>query len=328
MLFVDNLGLTDPRLNLALEEYLLRRVQREEPLLLFYINEPAVIIGRNQNTLAEIDPDYVGANGIHVVRRLSGGGAVYHDMGNLNFSFVTPGQENLHDFGRFTRPVIEVLRGLGVEAELRGRSDIFAGGKKVSGNAQYASGGRMFSHGTLLFNTDLEAMLRAINPRRVTIESKAVQSVRNYVVNLSELLPQGMTLAALKEAILRGVFGDGEIPALEMDEIDWTQMQMIADERYRAWDWNYGRSPRFNVHKSGRFASGRIEAHIDVDEGRIREVRFEGDFAGTLAAEELAERLKGLRYEPAALQAALAQEEVAAYFGDKTSTAEVVELLY
>ena len=145
MLFVDNNETTDPRLNLAIEEHLLRNVQVVEPLLLFYINAPSVIIGRNQNTIEEIDPDFVRENQIHVVRRLSGGGAVYHDLGNLNFSFITHGKEDLHNFGKFTQPVIDVLQGLGVSAELKGKSDIFVDGKKISGNAQYASHGRMLA---------------------------------------------------------------------------------------------------------------------------------------------------------------------------------------
>jgi lipoate-protein ligase A len=136
MLFVDNQNITDPRLNLALEEHLLRHVEEAEPILLFYINEPAVIIGRNQNTLEEIDPDYVEDEGIHLVRRLSGGGAVFHDLGNLNFSFVTDDNRDIHNFAKFTDPVIDVLRELGVDAELRDKSDIFADGKKISGNAQ------------------------------------------------------------------------------------------------------------------------------------------------------------------------------------------------
>ena len=166
MLFVDNQETTDPRLNLAIEEHLLRNVQVAEPLLLFYINAPSVIIGRNQNSIEEIDPDFVRQNQIYVVRRLSGGGAVYHDLGNLNFSFITQGRQDLHNFDKFTQPVVTVLQSLGVNAALQGKSDIFVEGKKISGNAQYASQGRMFSHGTILFDTNLENMLRAITRAR------------------------------------------------------------------------------------------------------------------------------------------------------------------
>jgi len=224
MRYVDNSDIHDPRLNLAFEEYLLRHVDSDEPLLLFYVNEPSVIIGRNQNTLEEIDPDYVNSHGIHVVRRLSGGGAVYHDLGNLNFSIVTNGKEHLNDFARFTEPVVAVLRSLGVPAELRGRSDILVEGRKISGNAQYATTRRMFSHGTLLFDTDLGEMLRAINPRRMQIESKAVQSVRSAVANIRELLPRDMTLADLRAVLLRGIFGGADIPTLDLTGADWLRI--------------------------------------------------------------------------------------------------------
>jgi lipoate---protein ligase len=241
MLFVDNHNSTDPSVNLAIEEYLLRHVQVDEPLLLFYINAPSVIIGRNQDTLAEIDPDFIAANGVHVVRRLSGGGAVYHDLGNLNFSFVTNGRSHLHNFAEFTQPVIAVLQSLGVDAELRGRSDIFAAGKKISGNAQYASGERMFSHGTLLFDSNLENLLQALNPQQVIIESNAVQSIRSFVTNIRDLLAEDMDIFQFREALLAGLFG-AERPFYNLSPADWQKIEQIAQERYRTWDWNYGRS--------------------------------------------------------------------------------------
>jgi lipoate---protein ligase len=327
MLFVDNQNITDPRLNLALEEFLLRRVTVQEPLLLFYVNEPAVIIGRNQNTLEEIDPDYVEAHGIHVVRRLSGGGAVYHDLGNLNFSFVTPDQAGLHDFARFTAPVIEVLRALGVEAELRGKSDIFAGGKKISGNAQYASRGRMFSHGTLLFDTDLAVMLKAINPRRAQIESRAVQSVRNFVTNIRELLAEPLDIHAFKAALLDGIFAGQPAPTYELSAADREQVREIADERYRTWAWNFGRSPAFTVQKSDRLTVGKLDVRVDVDKGRIRAVKIYGDFAGRRDVAELETQLAGVRYEPQALATALEGVDIRPYFGD-LPTAEFLRLLY
>ncbi|MCI0393453.1 MAG: lipoate--protein ligase [Chloroflexi bacterium] len=316
MLFVDNGNITDPRLNLAIEEHLLRNVQAEEPILLFYVNEPAVIIGRNQNTLQEIDPDYITANDIHVVRRLSGGGAVYHDLGNLNFSFVTPGREHLHNFARFTEPVVAVLRRLGVEAELQGKSDIFAGGKKISGNAQYATAGRMFSHGTLLFDTDLEHMLKALNPRQAHIESKAVQSVRNFVANIRELLAEAMDIHQLKQALLAGVFGPGEIPTYDLAETDWQEIRRLSAERYAQWEWNYGRSPRFNVQKSEAFPAGKIEARIDVAGGRVQGIKFYGNFSGRRDVAELEALLVGVPYDREALAAALEGLDVGAYFGD------------
>lgn len=327
MRFVDNDGITDPRLNLALEEYLLRQVELDEPLLLFYVNEPAVIIGRNQNTLEEIDPDYVEAQGIHIVRRLSGGGTVYHDLGNLNFSFITNGKETLHNFHLFTEPVIKVLLQLGVEAELRGKSDIFANGKKISGNAQYATTRRMFSHGTLLFDTDLGEMLRAINPRRTHIESKAVQSVRNFVTNILELLPRPMTLDEFRTALLSGIFNGGPILTHPLTAADWQAVRELADNRYMTWEWNIGRSPAFDVRKSERLPAGKVDAHIDVNQGHIREVKFYGDFSGSRNIAELERLFVGVRYDRQGLTAALQAVDLSEYFG-VMETAEFVELLY
>ena len=315
MLFVDNQETTDPRVNLAIEEHLLRNVRLAEPLLLFYINAPSVILGRNQNSVEEIDPDFVRANNIHVVRRLSGGGAVYHDLGNLNFSFITPGKQHLHNFENFIQPVIDVLQGLGVHAVQQGKSDIFVGGKKISGNAQYASMGRMFSHGTILFNTNLENMLRAINPRQVKIESNAVQSVRAFVTNIKEYLSDEMDIAALQQALLVGIFGQEDMPMYTLTAADWEQIREIAMQRYMTWDWNYGRSPTFNIQKSEKLPVGKLDVRIDVEKGHIQAIKIYGDFSGQQDVAELEMQLTGLRYDAELLAEALANTDLEPYFG-------------
>ena len=327
MLFVDNQNVTDPRVNLALEEYLLRHVQVDEPLLLFYVNEPSVIIGRNQNTLEEIDLVYVEANGVHVVRRLSGGGAVYHDLGNLNFSFVTNGRSDLHNFSKFTEPVVQVLRELGVEAELRGNSDIFASGKKISGNAQYVTAQRMFSHGTLLFDTNLTHMLQALNPRQLQIESKAVQSIRNYVTNIRELLTEDMTIEELKQRLLSGIFGGSVMSEYRLNEDAWQQIEGIADERYRLWEWNIGRSPQFNIQKSEQLPAGKFDVRIDVQDGLIRGIKFYGSFVGEEPVAVLEQHLVGVRYEKTAVADALQELDVTPYLG-QVKQPEILALLY
>jgi len=286
-----------------------------------------VIIGRNQNSIEEIDPEYVKRRGIRVVRRISGGGAVYHDLGNLNFSFITQGREDLHNFGRFTDPVIKVLGELGVEAELRGKSDIFADGKKISGNAQYASANRMFSHGTLLFDTDIREMLRALNPKQVTIESNAVKSVRNFVTNIRDLLPSDMDVVDLKQALLQGIFGKDDIPSYQLEAADWEQIRQISAERYRTWEWNYGHSPKFNIRKSERFPVGAIDVRMDVVGGVIRGIRIYGDFAGERDVIDLEEQLVGVRYDAESLKNALNQVDIRPYFGQLEKTA-FINLLY
>lgn len=315
MLFVNNIQ-TDPHLNLALEEYLLRHANTDQPLLLFYINQPAVIIGRNQNTLEEIDPDFIKANGIHVVRRLSGGGAVFHDLGNLNFSFITPSRQDLHNFAKFTEPVVAVLRQLGVAAELRGKSDIFAEGRKISGNAQYVTQQRMFSHGTLLFDTDIATMLKSLNPRQAVIESRAVQSVRNFVVNIRELLADDMDILAFRQTLLDGIFGGGAVATYELDAAAWAGVEKLAAERYRTWEWNYGRSPQFNVRHEKDLPGGKVDVRFQVENGRILSCKIYGNFSGRQPIAELEARLTGLRYDRDSLIDTLTQIELNQYLGD------------
>ncbi|MFO7538585.1 MAG: lipoate--protein ligase [Chloroflexota bacterium] len=320
MLFVNNTQ-TDPYLNLALEEYLLRQAETEQALLLFYINEPAVIIGRNQNTLEEIDPDFIKEKGIHVVRRLSGGGAVFHDLGNLNFSFITPGREDLHNFAKFIEPVVAVLRQLGVAAELRGKSDIFAEGKKISGNAQYVAQQRMFSHGTILFDTDIPTMLKALNPRQVAIESRAVQSVRNFVTNIRELLAEEMDIHAFRQRLLAGIFTGGSVVEYELNAADWTEVEKLAAERYRTWAWNYGRSPHFNIRHQKDLPGGKVDVRLQVENGYIQSCKIYGSFSGRQPIAELEARLTGLRYDRNGLVDVLTQIELSQYLGDVETAA-------
>ncbi len=307
MIYVDNQNITDPRLNLALEEFLLRHVRLEEPILLFYVNEPSVILGRNQNVWEEVDWDYVEKNGVSVVRRLSGGGAVYHDEGNLNFSFISTGSENLHNFRMFTEPVIRVLNQLGVPAELHGKSDIYAGGKKMSGNAQYLSGQRMVSHGTILFNSDLEALLHALNPGQVQIASKAVQSIRAKVTNIIDWLPE-MDMTVLRKELLTGIFeGYDAIPTYELTEAEWAKVWEMKAARYDTWEWNNGRSPKFTVRKT----QNSTQVDISVERGCIKSVNISGEKLNLAEIEQLHTQLVGVRYQRQEITAVLAEQELA-----------------
>lgn len=329
MIFVDNQNINDPSVNLALEEYLLRNLPAGEEYLLFYINEPSIIIGRNQNTIEEINTTYVEANHIHVVRRLSGGGAVYHDLGNLNFSFITAYQEEVFsNFEKFTRPVINVLREMGVPAELSGRNDIVVDGHKISGNAQYISRGRMVSHGTLLLNSDLDRVGEALRVKASKISSKGIKSVRSRVANICEYLPEPLDILEFRRRIIAGVFaGASPVPEYPVSPEDWQAVTALANERYRAWDWNYGQSPAFNIQKVKRYPAGEIDARIEVDGGMIRGIRFFGDFFGRQEVSELERALVGTRYEPTALYQALGRFDLTNYFVGMTLD-ELVTLLY
>ncbi|MBB6673374.1 lipoate--protein ligase [Cohnella nanjingensis] len=317
MQFIDNGNHHDPALNLALEEYTLRQLPGDQPYLLFYINRPSIIIGKNQNTAEEVNAAYVEKQGIQVVRRLSGGGAVYHDLGNLNFSFVTKDDgQSFHDFRKFTEPVVAALRELGVEAELSGRNDIQVGERKISGNAMFSTKGRMFSHGTLLFDSHMENVSSALNVNPLKFESKATKSVRSRVANIAEFLREPMTIEAFKARLLASIFaGASPVPEYKLTEDDWTAVRKLADERYRSWDWNYGLSPAFNLRQAKRLAAGTFDVRLNVQEGKIAEAAVFGDFFGRGEVSEVTDRLKGVRYDRESIAAAVADVDLAFYFG-------------
>ncbi|MCY8265001.1 lipoate--protein ligase LplJ [Bacillus haynesii] len=329
MLFIDNQNITDPRINLAIEEYCLKHLDPEETYLLFYINQPSIIIGKNQNTIEEINTKYVDENGIIVVRRLSGGGAVYHDLGNLNFSFITKDDGNsFHNFKKFTEPVVAALKKLGVDAELSGRNDLMANGRKISGNAQFSTKGRMFSHGTLLFDSEIEHVVSALKVKKDKIESKGIKSIRSRVANISEFLDQKMTTVEFRSMLLRYIFDtEGEIPEYKLTEKDWEIINQISKERYQNWDWNYGKSPKFNLQHSKRFQAGSVDIRLEVQKGVIRECKIFGDFFGVGDVSDIEEKLKGVQYETKAIEEALQGVDIKHYFGN-IQKEEFLELVY
>lgn len=321
MRFVSNNGITDPSLNLALEEYILRSLPDNDDYLLFYINEPSIIIGKNQNTVEEINSDYVEKNGIHVVRRLSGGGAVYHDLGNLNFSFIMKDDgKSFHNFKKFTEPVVRALQELGVAAEMTGRNDLQVGERKISGNAQFSTRGKMFSHGTLLFDSEIENVVSALKVNAEKYVSKSTKSIRSRVANIAEFLKEPLTIEQFREKLLQSIFGQAEqIPFYELTAEDWVKVRKLADERYRSWEWNYGRSPAFNVQQKKRIeGAGTFDVRLQVEEGLIAGAVIYGDFFGRGDSNEVAGKLIGTRYEASALKQLIAGIDLPFYFGPVT----------
>ncbi|WP_430750628.1 lipoate--protein ligase, partial [Heyndrickxia sporothermodurans] len=324
-----NNGITDPQINLAIEEYALNHLDINETYLLFYINQPSIIIGRNQNTIEEINTEYVDKNNIIVVRRLSGGGAVYHDLGNLNFSFITKDDgESFHNFLKFTEPVIEALQKLGVNAELSGRNDIQVGGRKISGNAQFSTKGRMFSHGTLMLDSEIENVVSALKVKKDKIESKGIKSIRSRVANISEFLEEKLTMEEFRQLILKHIFGGSEnIQEYKLTDDDWAKIHKISEERYQNWEWNYGKSPKFNLQHTHRFPVGGIDVRLEVNKGIIENCKIYGDFFGVGNVSDIEEKLTGIRYERSEIEKALTDIDVKHYFGNITKE-ELIDLIY
>lgn len=319
MLFIDNKGITDPAVNLAIEEYALKHLPLDDSYLLFYINRPSIIIGKHQNTVEEINNEYVKDNNIQVVRRLSGGGAVYHDLGNLNFSFITKDDgQSFHNFLKFTQPVIDALLDMGVNAEMTGRNDLQVGEKKISGNAQFATRGRMFSHGTLMFNLNLDDVQASLNANPEKFKSKSTKSVRSRVANIADLMDRPMTIEEFRAELLRHIFGmePDQVPQYELTEADWAKIHEISAERYQSWDWNYGQSPESNIKHVKKFPVGLIDIRMDLKDGRIREIKIYGDFFGVGDVADIENALRGKRYEEAEVREALASLDIKHYFGN------------
>ena len=329
MKLISNRNINDASINLALEEYCVRNFDmKNENYLLFYINDPSIIIGKHQCTLEEINYGYVKENNIRVVRRISGGGAVYHDKGNLNFSFLQKhSSDSIHNFEMFTRPVRDALIAMGVNAELTGRNDIVVEGRKISGNAQFTNLKNMFSHGTLLFDSHIEDVVQALNVKKDKIESKGIKSIRSRVANISEYLKEKMTIEEFKEFITKYIFKEyNEIPIIDLSEDEWGKVYKLSDEKYKTWEWNFGRSPEFNIRKKNRFDFGQIDARIQVKNGIIQNIKIYGDFLGSGEIEDIEQPLMGKYFKEEDIKKVLSNIDLNYYIG-AISTDEFVHFL-
>ena len=306
----------DPDFNLALEEYALRTLDlTHHDYLLFYINSPSVIIGKHQHTMAEINQPYVEANNIAVVRRISGGGAVYHDLGNLNFSFLTT--ITRHDFGSyqyFVQFIIDTLRELRVDARLNGRNDITIGNKKISGNAQYRYKDRMFSHGTLLFNTNLQALEQALKVSEDKKQAHAVQSILARVTNILDHLHQTITIKNFQQKLLKKIFKNS-YELYELLDPDYEKIEKLRTERYSTLMWNYDVLPRANVTRSKRFHIGKIEIKMWIQSKIIKMIKFYGDFFSQKYLHELETLLTNQPYDFECLNKIIEKIDLSQYFG-------------
>ena len=311
----------DPAWNLALEEYFFETTPPGETCLMLWQNHNTVVIGKNQNTMAEIDNEYVHSCGIRVVRRLSGGGAVYHDDGNLNFTFITDAPEGgLIDLHRFCQPVAEALRSFGVPVEIGGRNDMTVEGKKFSGNAQYIRRGRVMHHGTLMFDSDLTVLQKALRVDREKIASKGILSVASRVTNLRPWFPENVTMEQFARRLMEAISGQENPPMRELSREDMEAIRHLKETRYDTWEWNYGRSPVCTVTNSRRIEGcGRIRLELRLEEGRIRDLRITGDFFGNRDVEELAGILEGCAFRREAVLERLSGAKLEEYIHNVTA---------
>lgn len=308
---------TDPRYNLALEEYVLKNINTDDDIVLLWQNEPAIIIGRNQNTIEEININYVREHNIHVVRRISGGGAVYHDFGNLNYTFVTNNlKDNLNNYRKFTEPVINALVDLGVPAEFAGRNDIVVEGKKISGNAQSYHKNRMYHHGTILFDANLDDVSKMLKVSADKIESKGIKSTRSRVTNILPYIKKDITMEEFINYLLRYMLktDNFEDKIYHLTDEDYQGIERLMKDKYSTWEWNYGESPDFSLVKERRYVGGKVQFHLDIKDGIISDVKLFGDFLGKLDTNDLETILKGIKYREEDVRLAIVDFPIEEYF--------------
>ena len=304
---------TSPHFNLALEEYLLTGSRIETVML--WRNSESVIIGRNQNTQEEVNLDYVRERNIPVVRRLSGGGAVFHDPGNVNYTIIRDLREgDFNNYEYFTRPIIEYLKTLGVRAELQGRNDLMIDGAKFCGNAQAMRGSRILHHGCILYSADFSKLAGALSPRDIKFESHGVKSVRKRVTNIADHMNTPMTAGDFFDDLGRYFAAHIEdVEPYSLSAEDISSAERLASEKYSSWKWNFGESPAYNMKRSRRYGFGMIDVLLSVERGEIGEARIYGDFFGARDKEELEGLLSRARHDKESITAALCGVEVGDY---------------
>ncbi|MDO5688679.1 MAG: lipoate--protein ligase [Tissierellia bacterium] len=310
---------TDPHWNLALEQYVFDDLDQDYAYFMLWQNDNAIIVGKHQNTAGEINAEYVKQSGIRVVRRLSGGGAVYHDMGNLNYTFIDDNPADEFDFSRFCEPVIKALGSLGVDAKLSGRNDMTIEEKKFSGNASYKKKGRIMQHGTMMFDSNLEVLSNALKVSKDKLASKGVKSVRSRVTNIKPHVKEDLGVQDFIHALRDFMFQENEMEEYVLTPEDIQAVDALRDERYGKWEWNYGQSPEYTVQKEKRIEGfGKLEIYMVVDKGVIEKIRFHGDYFGAEDTQPLADIFIGCQLNEEDLAKALDNVNLQDYFNNLT----------
>lgn len=303
MIYVET-GSTDVYYNFGLENYFATEKRLPGTVFLFWQTTPTLMVGKYQNVVEEIDQSYAAANGIHLVRRMSGGGTIYTDLGGWQFSFIQHKDAKQIEFQQYIQPILAALRSMGVEAVFNGRNDLTIAGRKFSGNAQYRLGDCLVHHGSLLFATDIERMVAATTVDKYKIYSKSIHSVRERVTNIAEHLPRPMDGQMFKKRMVKEILGP-EGTQYQVTPEDRARAKELAQEKFSGWDNIYGKNPRFNMERTGRFAGGKMQVKLEVVRGIVEETAIYGDFFATVDAAAIEKTLTHCRYEREAVLQAL-----------------------
>ncbi len=285
---------TDAYTNLATEEYVFTCLDPQEEYFMLWQNDNALLIGKHQNTVEEINQAFVDENHIAVVRRLTGGGTVYHDKGNLNFTFIVHQQRaDTFSFHVFVEPVLSVLHQLGIPAQFSGRNDLTIGGMKFAGNAQYAKHGRVLAHGCMMLDANVDYLSQALQVKKAKYESRGIKSVQSRVTYINKHLDTPLAMSQFKTLLREAVFLKNNIEPYELTDADKAAIQELRDKKYATWEWNYGISPAYNMKREKKFPSGLVTVYMQVAKGYIQEIHFYGDFFGNEDMGELEKQIQG-----------------------------------
>lgn len=325
---IDNNDTSDPHVNLAIEECVLRYLDPDRTYFMMYVNQPSVIVGRHQNILEEVNLPFAARHGLHVLRRISGGGAVYHDFGNLNFSFIRHhDRRSLIDISHILEPVRSALLKLGVTAEFNHKHDLFVAGKKISGNAQFSNTKRIILHGTLLLKSDLVSLRRALQVNKGHVISRARQSVPSDVSNTSDHLPPGTGMDVIQQQLVDCVAKrEGGLQKIPLPDQVWYSVRRLYKEKYRSWEWNFGRAPAFRIRRRARTPAGYLETTIAVESGCIVGIHFEKNNTVIGHTAQLVRRLMDTPYHREAIRTRLSGEDMG-YFGTTLTANQLAEYL-
>jgi len=291
----------NPYFNIASEEYIFRNFR--EDCFMLWRSEPSVIIGKHQNTLAEINWDFIKKHDIKVVRRLSGGGAVYHDPGNLNFTFIKHGRNRkLMDFKKFTDPVIKALAKMSVIAKFEGKNDLRVDGLKISGNSEHVFRNKVLHHGTLLFDSNLDNLENAIKKEKDHYSDRAVKSIRSQVTNISSHLRNNISISEFRELMQSFMFNyfPGTVFYHFTNE-EITKINNLVKEKYSGWEWNYGCSPRYMMKKVITAGDHRITVELTVTKGIIEKFKIDDSGQFGEVTEKICAAVTGLQHEETSL---------------------------
>ena len=316
---------TDPHYNMSFDEFCLERFPSDDTVFYLWRNSPSVIIGRNQNAYAEVNLPYLEAHGIRLARRVTGGGAVYHDLQNLNYTIVGRSRDLERDCPGYLHLMLDALRALGVPAEFTGRNDIVVEGRKVSGYAKRVYKDRLMVHGTLMYDVDIASLTEALSVPGSKLDAAGIASVRSRVANLKDYLPQFSSVLEMQAALEKILSRDYANTQVFLSSEDEAEIQEICRTKFSTWEWNYGLSPRAGFTRAAKLPCGTVEVSCSIVRGKIRGLSFGGDFIGSLPAEGMAAALDGCRFDRASIMEALHRLSVSNYF-DNSSPDQLADL--